>query len=473
MSTSKTRRLLLISYHFPPSSEVAGKPTARLVRYLPKFGWEPVVLTIPRSDVSVPLDTSGYADVVANTRIECVARWPYFGDALTAATSLWRSANRRRKKDEGVHSVLSSSDPPLRSRSTVANFIMSYCIFPDPWFGWVLPATRMARRLLRQEPFDAIMTVSPAHSSQMVGLALRRQRLRLPWVAQFHDPWYTDPSDVVVGHLRKHDRLQRWVVRKLEGKVVRNSDLVLLATDETKADFAKRYHDLDGERLGVLYNGYDPIDFPAAPMNNQQSDGPIRFLYTGALYGRRTPLPLFQGVADLIARGVIATDQIRIDLIGDCERAGGQSVRQLAAEAGLQNVVQVSPPISYPEALERVSRADVLLMFAQGQPKQIPAKLYDYLHTGRLILAYTDGATARVINDTGSGFVVGPNESSAAALESIVAAHQEGRLRTPTGAPRSSLAKYQAEPLAASLASHLTRLVEKRTGRVTVPLVLQ
>src|SRR5438132_14097896 len=99
MNRLPRRRLLLLSYHFPPSSEVAAKPTARLVRHLGTFGWDAVVLTIPESHVTVPLDAAAYADVVANTRIEKIARWPSAPEGLRA---VGRALKRRRVASAAV-----------------------------------------------------------------------------------------------------------------------------------------------------------------------------------------------------------------------------------------------------------------------------------------------------------------------------------------------------------------------------------
>src|SRR6478735_4380507 len=93
---SASRRLLLVSYHFPPSSEVAGKPTARLVRHLPKFGWEPVVLTIPPESIYGPTDSVGYADVLASARVERVPAGPHLTDAVIRARSVFRRLFGRR-----------------------------------------------------------------------------------------------------------------------------------------------------------------------------------------------------------------------------------------------------------------------------------------------------------------------------------------------------------------------------------------
>lgn len=459
--TTVRRRLLLISYHFLPSSEVAGKPTARLVRHLPKFGWEPVVLTIPADYSYAPLDSVGYSDVLATTRIERVAPGPHLIDGAIAARRLFGQLARLGRNGRRHTSAIvpptpnpATAAPRTSLLSRLTKFLTNYCTYPDRQAGWVFPALQRARSLLTAESFDAVMTVAPPHSAALIGLQLRRRCPRLPWVAQFHDPLVGNP-------FISSDRLRRRVNAYLEQAVVRSADAVLLATDQAADTYTQRYLTLPAGRFGVLYNGYDPLDFPSASLTHRTSRRPLTFVYTGALYGARDPFPFLKGVAALLARKAIRTDEIRIEFVGDCEFAGGRNLREAVREMGLDQVVTLAPPVSYPEALERLQGADVLLLFAQGQSEQIPAKLYEYLHIGRFILAFTDGSSAGVIRDTGTGRVVGPEDQPDEAIEAVVRAHRNGEL-VRTNRDPDRLAKYRAEPLAAQLADHLTRLTSAR-----------
>ena len=126
----------------------------------------------------------------------------------------------------------------------------------------------------------------------------------------------------------------------------------------------------------------------------------------------------------------------------------------MVTELGLDQVVRIFSSVPYPEALCKIAAADVLLLFAQSQPEQIPAKLYEYLHANRYILAFTSGASARVIHETGAGRVVTSATDVAAAITEIVSLHRSGGL-AQHAVPDDKLRAYQAKHLAAVFAAQL------------------
>lgn len=453
LPTSAARRLLVLAYHFPPSAEVAGKPTARLVRHLPAFGWHPVVVTIPDTSVFGPLDPAAYTDVVDGTRIEKVAPWPWTTDGLRAVVRLLRRGQR------AVAVGPRAAGPTGRRPGTAAVYdrLRHYLNYPDPQAGWVGPVVRRATRLLRRERFDAVLTVAPPHSASLAGWALHRRFRHVPWVAQLHDPWVGNPFH------ESDDRLQARCTVFLEQLVVRTADAVCMATDEAAAAVAARYPAVPVGRFHVLHNGYDPADFPPAPTGPGATAGPVRFVHAGSLYGHRDPLPFVRALANLVARGQVGPAGVRVEFIGDIEPRKAEAVRREVADRGLGDVVTLCRPIPYAEALDRLAAADVLLLFAQGQPDQVPAKVYEYLHLNRFVLSFTDGATARILREAGAGRVVGPGDDVDAVLADVVGRHRAGRLAGLAG-PARCLDRYQARPLAGELAAILDRLAI-RPGR--------
>jgi len=440
------RRLLLLTQHFPPSGEVAGRVTARLLRHLAAFGWQTTVLTIAEQSIVGPIDRDAYGDVLSGLRVERVARWPRVLDLLV-------KARRRGARPAPAPAPAAASAAPPAGFSWSADAgrsrLLRYLTFPDNKTGWVAPAVLRARQLLRAETFDALLTISPPHSTHLAGLALKRLFPELPWVAQLHDPWVSfdaPPSDWALARGASY----------LERQVVTAADDVLLATDEARARYLARYPELPPDKLGVLVNGYDPVDFPPATAPATGAARPLRFVHLGTIYGGRDPLPFLSGLASLIAAGTLDRRAVQVELIGDCEPLA--AVNAAVAAGGLEGVVTVSGQIDHAQALARMVAADVLLLLAQGQPCQIPAKLYEYLHARRFVLAFTDGASARVVEETGAGRVVGPGQDPAPVLREIVALHRSGQLAR-WAAPPEKLAPYQARHLAGLLAGRLNAVV--------------
>jgi glycosyltransferase involved in cell wall biosynthesis len=448
------RRLLLLTQHFPPSSEIAGKVTARLLRHLEPYGWEPTVLTVPEDQAGAPLDQRGYTDVLENVPVERVGRWPYLSDVLRAAGSVKRSIRSAISPGNGAE------DPgePLgwapsyggdRSFPRLRRFLA----FPDQRAGWIAPAVMHGWRMLRQDHYDAMMTVSPPQSTHLAGLALRRLVPSVPWIAQLHDPW-ADLNDEL-----EPDRLVRRSMLFVERQCMTAADQVLFATDEVLEGYAERYPQVSRDRLGVLPNGYDPHDFPKADRAQRVAGAPLHFVHIGTIYGGRDPTPLLRGLATLIGAGIITPADVQIDFVGDVETRG--NVQKAIDEAGLGPSTTFVGMVDHPEAIRRMMSADVLLLLAQGQPHQIPAKLYEYINADRFVLAFTSGGSARVVAETGAGRVIDEGDDVAAALADVVKLHRAGALER-WHIPEVKLQPYQVSHLAEGLAARLDRMVDTR-----------
>jgi glycosyltransferase involved in cell wall biosynthesis len=275
----------------------------------------------------------------------------------------------------------------------------------------------------------------------------------ITWVAQFHDPWVSFAHDTHASGLSKS------AASFLERQVVLNADAVLLATDEARDAYVERYAAIPASKFGVLPNGYDPIDFPNVAPSPPGNRRPLRFVHVGTIYGGRNPLPFVRGLASLVETGFLSPGSVEVEFIGDCEPAA--SIQAAVEGSGLGRSILFTRQVDHPEALRRMMAADVLLLLAQQQPLQIPAKLYEYLHTGRFVLAFTEGATARLVERVGAGQVVGPQDDVPAVLRRVVELHRGGLLMNRPPA-EEDLRAYQAPELAARLAQLMERLVAAR-----------
>ncbi len=446
---------------------MAGKPTARLVRRLPQHGWEATVL-VPPDWAYFERDSTAFADIVRYARVEQTGLW------LHPLHYLAMTQIRKQKSISGTDqrvswSAIEEQVAQTRSRKLPAfasNLLRSgrealwdlLCI-PDGCCGWIVPAYRHALRLVRQRQFDAILSVSPCVSAHLAALLLHRRHPELCWFAQFHDPWTQNPI---------YPRLLPGLSlldRQLEAAVVRRCDRIVCATEEAAAQFAEAYD--AGPRCLTLHNGFDPQDFPSVS-RFERTDHRLTLTYTGCLYGQRDPSPLLDSLSRLIACGRLSVDRVRVCLIGDCAWAQGRSLQELARELGLESVVELIPPLPHAEALGRLAQSDILLLFAEGQPAQIPAKLFEYLHVGRPILAFCTGATERVVRETQAGQVVTSDRPDLidAAILAFAVEHESGPITC--NAVTDQIERYRADVLAGMLAQELTSArAERRSTHST------
>lgn len=415
------RRVLVITYHFPPSLEMGARGCAQISRYWPRYGWEPVVLTAgARYLGEVDREpASPFPGTVVRTRV------------LPHPVTVYRGLKAcLRLGPDGATAPGAESAP----RWFLRRWVLSLLAVPDAYTGWILPAVFHGFRLVRRLGVAHLFSSGPCWTNHVVALALARLT-RLPWTAHFRDPWphrgirvpsYPSPSSAA----------SLWLNAALERMVIRSTDAVVCVTEPHTALLRRLYPKARASKFLTIPNGFDGGEWDLLEGGGREPrrSRTERFTvtYAGSLYmGRRSPLPLFRALSSLIQAGEIARDRIRLDLFGWCDTAEGRPVARMAAECGLDGCVSVTGPLGRQETLRRLVRSDLLLLLAEGWAYQIPGKTYEYLRAGRPILALTSaGALADLLQRTGGAWVVDPADNAGirAALRQAYRAWVEGRV---------------------------------------------
>ncbi len=346
----------MVAFHFPPAAASSGiQRTLRFVQHLPAQGWEPVVLTAhPRAHERT--NDALLADLPAGTRV-----------LRTFAV------------DAARHLSIAGRYPGFLAR-------------PDRWRSWQSSAIRAGVALLRQEHFDAIWSTYPIASAHVIGAALHA-RTGVPWIADFRDPMAQEgyPAD-------PHTWAQ---FKAIEQQAIEQAACSVFTTPGAAAMYRERYPGVPARRIAVIENGYDEETFASATSlpgrNLPLIPGAVTLLHSGVVYpSERDPTQLIQALGRLKAAGTIDAARFRLRF-----RASEHDtlITGLARTAGVDDLIEVCPPVPYREALAEMLRADALVVLqAANCNAQIPAKLYEYLRAGRPVLALTDpaGDTAHV-----------------------------------------------------------------------------
>jgi hypothetical protein len=401
-------KILLISYHYPPSMAVGGLRLANFAKYLPDHGWQPYVLTI-RDRYLSQMDPQRLAGL-SHAPVFKTSMLPTASDLYLIAKS-W-IANRSGEYSDHAACCESSSDARNGDQPGGESFkhrLKRYCFslllhLPDLERNWVVPAVLKGRRIIKQEQIDCILTSCPPYSVHLIGLALK-WLTGVRWIADFRDPWITGSNKRVY----YTSRLSLAIERMLEDHVLSQADAVLGNTAVLTDLFRRTHADIDARKFTQLPNGFDPAAY--SKYHGVEKFRRFTIAYTGSLYFGRNPESLFRSVRGLIDSGTMRPDQLCVRLVGHCNELDGCPTRALVKKYGLSAVVEQSPPVPRRQALEIVARSHVALLLAPNQPLQIPAKAYEYIGIGTPVLALAgEGATADMIRFTRSGEVFSPDD---------------------------------------------------------------
>lgn len=354
------KRVLMIAFHFPPMAGSSGiQRTLRFAQHLPASGWQPLVLT---------------ASLGAYERL---------GSDLDGEVPQQLIVRRALALDAARQLAFQGRYPGLLAR-------------PDRWMTWQFDGVRVGRAMVREFKPDLLWSTYPIATAHVIAAKLHRAT-GVPWVADFRDPMAQDgyPPDPAAWRAFK----------RIEETALATARLSIFTTPGCAREYQARYPKR-ADRVRIVENGYDEGSFSAcsteATRAGSLNPGAVTLLHSGIVYpSERDPRFLMEALGDLRRAGRIAADKFRVRF-----RAAEheQLLRNLAVESGVEDVVEVCPPIAYRDALVEMLRADGLLVLqAANCNEQIPAKLYEYFRARRPLLVLTDpaGDTARVAIDAG------------------------------------------------------------------------
>ncbi|MDD2272147.1 MAG: glycosyltransferase family 4 protein [Desulfuromonadaceae bacterium] len=404
------KKVLLIAYYFPPDFAVGGQRIAKFARNLPTFGWEPTVLTIADC-YRDQLDKERVHDL-GNTRVIKTMKVPKFTDLLLYIKRITPLVFKNKKSDNRAYYVGGSGGDcgNVQSETLIQKlkrYYISFSYLPDGERSWIIPATLKALVEIKRLQIKCIMTSSPPHSSHIVGLIIKKL-FSVKWIADFRDPWI-DFEQYRAPEIRSalSDKIESW----LEGKVVRNADKILTTTNEHRLALMRRFPAEPVDKFVYVSNGIDMEKFQIGSFPDRYETFTIS--YTGTMYLKRSPEPLFKAIQKLISTDMVKMSAIRFKIFGNCELIEGKTVAELAREYGIDSIVEVSPPIPLNEAIDVMKSSHLLLLLVTSiQDINIPAKIYDYFGSRTRILAITEpGATSELIKNTESGAVFIPGDT--------------------------------------------------------------
>lgn len=387
------KRVLIISYYWPPSGGSGVQRWVKFAKYLPSEGWQPVVYT-PENPELIAVDKTlaseipPEAEIVKRHIVEPydAYRWVMGRDSTTDLKTL-TDANASADEVNPINGQKKSW------KQSLSLFIRGNMFIPDPRIMWVGPSVRFLKKYLKEHPVDAIVTTGPPQSMHLIGLRLSRAT-GLPWIADFRDPW-------TKMFYFKHLGLTAWAERKhqeLEQEVLDGATRVVAVSPMVQNEFKA----MTSTPVELITNGFDEDDFKVDP----HPDDFFTVTHTGLFASDGNPDTLWKVLAEKCASDDAFRNMLRIRLVGKTDDAIIDSIKA----AGLEDNLSDLGYRDHMTAVMEQKNASFLILPLRKEPEYravLPGKLFEYLASRRPILGIgqTDGAMARIIRDTGSGVV--------------------------------------------------------------------
>jgi glycosyltransferase involved in cell wall biosynthesis len=380
-------RLLLVTETFPPDASVGAKRTRRIAHHLAHLGWDVDVLTVT---------TSGYERLDA-TLMDPSARYRVLRTSAVTPM-LWGRRLRNRLRKSGAPPAGDAHGPPVGPEATQVRAEglwaagRALLTTPDEYLGWI-PAAATAG-LMRVARPDVIVASGPPFSSHLAASWIAGVR-RVPLVLDYRDPWSSRRRRTGYAWL---DRLERRWECGVLGRAAG-----VFATTQGICDAVRALRPLPAR---VIPNAYD-LDL----MRDIEPLEYARFtlVYTGSFYPGRDPGPILSALGHLKERRMMPERGLELRVVGGTPA----DVRRVLAGTGLDEHVVLEDLLPYREALRRIAGADVLLLVVgRSHAEMLPAKVFDYLATGRFILGIgpVPSEAADLLSSTGAGVMLDPDD---------------------------------------------------------------
>ena len=389
-----SKKVLIVTYYWPPAGGPGVQRWLKFAKYLPEFGWEPIIYT--PENPSYPL--------VDETLIKEVPQ-----DLKIVKTNIWEPYQIAEKFSKSNKKFKGGQFDVGKNQSFVSKlsiFIRGNFFIPDARKFWVKPSIKFLKEYLTENHIDTIVTTGPPHSLHLIGLELKKELPNLKWIADFRDPWteisYYKHLKLTSSSDKKH--------RQLEKSVFENADLTL-ATSYTDAENFKK----NGANAFCVTNGFDvseslsvgeleSLNETPKPSNYKTLKPKFTLSYVGVLEQLRNPENLWKSLKDLCETNPDFANDFELKFVGRID----DKILNDIENSVLKNNIKNLGYLSHDESVKEMEKSDLLLItnFPNESSKGIiPGKLFEYLATGKPILSFgpKDADVEKILNKTKAG----------------------------------------------------------------------
>lgn len=371
------KRVLIVSCHFPPANNIAAVVTGKFAKYLPEFGWEPIVLTNA-------IDKKRPQTLPVEVPEANIIRVPYSG--LSLAHTIYRSLGG---EDNSYAASLLANVNWKRALLKLVRMMRPIYTLPllkrlvfEPT-GFYFPGVKGGLEIINNYKIDLLFSIFPPSTNPLVASRLH-SKTGIPWVADFRDPWL-DP------YAEKPQSYQ---------KINRGASILVGASEPISKFLEATY----SKKAITITNGFDETDYqegvPLLPK--------FTITCTGSIGPKQIWTRLFEALKELRNEAEISLDNFEVRFFG------GNSLNllpPLVKNYHLEDIVRVHGSIPFKESIRKQKETTVLLLLVGANilARHIyPGKIFEYLGANRPILAIAlkGGIIDELLTKSGCGRVV-------------------------------------------------------------------
>lgn len=402
------KKVLIITYYWPPAGGPGVQRWLKFVKYLPDFDIEPIVY-IPEN-ASYPIIDKELCNEV-NPEVKVLTqpiKEPYKIARLFS-----------KKSTQNISSGIIPDERKQSLSEQLLLFIRGNFFIPDARIGWVKPSVEYLSEYIKINPVDIVITTGPPHSLHLIGKQLKEQ-FNIPWIADFRDPWttigYHKKLKLTASAAQKH--------KTLEKEVLNEADRILVTSPSTKKDFEQ----ITQQPIDVITNGYDIERIEKKPLDKK-----FTIAHIGSLLSDRNPRVLWKALAELIKNNPDFKQDFELKLAG---KVSTQILNALD-EFKLSPYVNNMGYISHQQAITEQRTSQVLLLLEIDSEETraiIPGKLFEYMAAERPILAIgpekSDVEALIKQTNTGQYFCYDEKDRIADCIEKMYQQYSENKLKS-------------------------------------------
>jgi len=434
------KKVLIISYYWPPSGGGGVQRWVKFVKYLRDFGWEPIVFT-PENPEMPSYDASLLSDIPASVQVIKNKIWePY---------SYYKRFTGRKKTAKIQTAFLEEEKRALSFFESISLWIRSNLFIPDARKFWIRPSVNMLTKHLKNYPVDVVISTGPPHSAHLIGLELKK-RLNISWLADFRDPWtnidYYHELNLTKRSNRKHHRLEK--------EVLETADAITVISPGMKAEF----NQIVNRKYSVIPNGFDNEDVKTVDGGVSKSKK-FSLAHIGSLTKTRNPINLWEALKRIVEED----DDFAVDLeILNVGKIDINAVKSLET-FGLSKYLKQVDYMPHNEVIAEQRKAILLLLLVNNTPNAkliLTGKIFEYLasETPIICIAPEDGDAANVIKETSCGQTFGFEKVDD--LKDYILSYYQQFKRGELISAKGDIKKYERKQLTKKMSDALSEILK-------------